>query len=211
MYPCLPSVVQQEAEDPDPEDFEQHSESSEIDIEDRTQSPCFLRPDDNISSYYGSATGGLISSSIASSIRPISAGQGRKPRRRRTAFTHAQLAFLERKFRWERLKRLRGSTLTKQHFSLPDSCQKYLSVADRSDVADTLNLSETQVKTWYQNRRWVLLSKYQVSQSITPCRPIHSSQNEMEAAKSTAIRTTTSPRDCRKGHDACGRKKRIGS
>lgn len=56
---------------------------------------------------------------------------GRKPRRRRTAFTHAQLAFLERKFR----------------------CQKYLSVADRSDVADTLNLSETQVKTWYQNRR----------------------------------------------------------
>lgn len=59
------------------------------------------------------------------------AAKGRKPRRRRTAFTHAQLAYLERKFR----------------------CQKYLSVADRSDVADTLNLSETQVKTWYQNRR----------------------------------------------------------
>ncbi|CAH1134401.1 unnamed protein product [Ceutorhynchus assimilis] len=57
--------------------------------------------------------------------------KSRKPRRRRTAFTHAQLAFLERKFR----------------------CQKYLSVADRSDVADALNLSETQVKTWYQNRR----------------------------------------------------------
>lgn len=56
---------------------------------------------------------------------------GRKPRRRRTAFTHSQLAYLERKFR----------------------CQKYLSVADRSDVADALNLSETQVKTWYQNRR----------------------------------------------------------
>ncbi|KAJ8941595.1 hypothetical protein NQ318_012941, partial [Aromia moschata] len=59
------------------------------------------------------------------------AAKGRKPRRRRTAFTHAQLAYLERKFR----------------------CQKYLSVADRSDVADALNLSETQVKTWYQNRR----------------------------------------------------------
>ncbi|KAJ8679795.1 hypothetical protein QAD02_015582 [Eretmocerus hayati] len=58
-------------------------------------------------------------------------GTGRKPRRRRTAFTHAQLAYLERKFR----------------------CQKYLSVADRSDVADALSLSETQVKTWYQNRR----------------------------------------------------------
>ncbi|KAG5866343.1 hypothetical protein JTB14_036712 [Gonioctena quinquepunctata] len=59
------------------------------------------------------------------------ASKNRKPRRRRTAFTHAQLAYLERKFR----------------------CQKYLSVADRSDVADALNLSETQVKTWYQNRR----------------------------------------------------------
>lgn len=58
---------------------------------------------------------------------------GRKVRRRRTAFTHAQLAFLERKFR----------------------SQKYLSVADRSDVAEALNLSETQVKTWYQNRRFV--------------------------------------------------------
>lgn len=58
---------------------------------------------------------------------------GRKVRRRRTAFTHAQLAYLERKFR----------------------SQKYLSVADRSDVAEALNLSETQVKTWYQNRRLV--------------------------------------------------------
>ncbi len=57
----------------------------------------------------------------------------KKPRRRRTAFTHAQLQFLERKFR----------------------CQKYLSVADRADVAETLSLSETQVKTWYQNRRYV--------------------------------------------------------
>ncbi len=66
-----------------------------------------------------------ISNSMVTSTR------GRKPRRRRTAFTHAQLAYLERKFR----------------------CQKYLSVADRSDVADALNLSETQVKTWYQNRR----------------------------------------------------------
>lgn len=43
-------------------------------------------------------------------------------RRRRTAFTHSQLAYLERKFR----------------------CQKYLSVADRGEVASHLNLSETQ-------------------------------------------------------------------
>ncbi|CAH0384266.1 unnamed protein product [Bemisia tabaci] len=57
--------------------------------------------------------------------------KGRKPRRRRTAFTHAQLSYLEKKFK----------------------IQKYLSVADRSDVAEALNLTETQVKTWYQNRR----------------------------------------------------------
>jgi hypothetical protein len=46
----------------------------------------------------------------------------KRSRRRRTAFTHSQLAYLERKFR----------------------CQKYLSVADRGEVASHLNLSETQ-------------------------------------------------------------------
>lgn len=55
-----------------------------------------------------------------------SKGAMKRNRRRRTAFTHSQLAFLERKFR----------------------CQKYLSVADRGEVASQLNLSETQVKTW---------------------------------------------------------------
>ena len=55
----------------------------------------------------------------------------KRPRRRRTAFTQEQLAFLERKFR----------------------SQKYLSVNDRAAVADLLRLTETQVKTWYQNRR----------------------------------------------------------
>ena len=63
----------------------------------------------------------------------ITLTKSKKPRRRRTAFTHAQLQYLERKFR----------------------CQKYLSVADRADVAEALSLTETQVKTWYQNRRLV--------------------------------------------------------
>ncbi|XP_048245827.1 homeobox protein B-H2-like [Haliotis rufescens] len=52
-------------------------------------------------------------------------------RRRRTAFTNPQLQYLEKKFR----------------------CQKYLSVSDRAEVSRKLDLSETQVKTWYQNRR----------------------------------------------------------
>jgi hypothetical protein len=66
----------------------------------------------------------------------------KKPRRRRTAFTHAQLAFLERRFR----------------------SQKYLSVADRGNVAELLNLTETQVKTWYQNRRY-----FQQQKSLLIC------------------------------------------
>nr|XP_046915044.1 homeobox protein ceh-31-like [Dermatophagoides farinae] len=55
----------------------------------------------------------------------------KKQRRRRTAFTQAQLNFLEKNFHEK----------------------KYLTVADRGQVADALNLSETQIKTWYQNRR----------------------------------------------------------
>ncbi|XP_067664181.1 homeobox protein ceh-9-like [Haliotis asinina] len=60
-----------------------------------------------------------------------SESQERAKRRRRTAFTNPQLQYLEKKFR----------------------CQKYLSVSDRAEVSKTLDLSETQVKTWYQNRR----------------------------------------------------------
>lgn len=108
----------------------------EIDIEDRSSSGSDLM---QFHSRLGFSTC-LLANNVGNyplSIQPDGIGGGglskggRKPRRRRTAFTHAQLAYLERKFR----------------------CQKYLSVADRSDVADALNLSETQVKTWYQNRR----------------------------------------------------------
>ncbi|XP_041368116.1 barH-like 1 homeobox protein [Gigantopelta aegis] len=55
----------------------------------------------------------------------------KKPRKARTAFTDHQLSCLEKNF--ER--------------------QKYLSVQDRMELAAKLNLTDTQVKTWYQNRR----------------------------------------------------------
>ncbi|KAK3911610.1 Homeobox protein B-H1 [Frankliniella fusca] len=54
----------------------------------------------------------------------------KKQRKARTAFTDHQLQTLEKSF--ER--------------------QKYLSVQDRMELAAKLSLTDTQVKTWYQNR-----------------------------------------------------------
>ena len=52
-------------------------------------------------------------------------------RRRRTAFTSSQLKSLEEKF----------------------DDKKYLTISERNKLAKSLNLSDTQVKTWFQNRR----------------------------------------------------------
>lgn len=68
-----------------------------------------------------------------SSSRDSPQSRSKKPRKARTAFSDHQLNQLERSF--ER--------------------QKYLSVQDRMDLAAALNLTDTQVKTWYQNRRYV--------------------------------------------------------
>ncbi|XP_016347056.1 homeobox protein BarH-like 2 [Sinocyclocheilus anshuiensis] len=57
--------------------------------------------------------------------------QLKKPRRSRTIFTELQLLGLEKKFQK----------------------QKYLSTPDRLDLAQSLGLTQLQVKTWYQNRR----------------------------------------------------------
>ncbi|CAL4250139.1 unnamed protein product, partial [Meganyctiphanes norvegica] len=58
-------------------------------------------------------------------------GPCKKQRKARTAFSDNQLQTLEKNF--ER--------------------QKYLSVQDRMELAAKLQLTDTQVKTWYQNRR----------------------------------------------------------
>ncbi|WAR22239.1 NKX32-like protein, partial [Mya arenaria] len=57
-----------------------------------------------------------------------------KPRKKRSraAFSHAQVFELERRFRH----------------------QRYLSGPERADLANALKLTETQVKIWFQNRRY---------------------------------------------------------
>ena len=61
--------------------------------------------------------------------------ESRRQRKARTAFSDSQLQLLESTF--------------EQH--------KYLSVEERGTLARKLGLSDTQVKTWFQNRRWVEL------------------------------------------------------
>jgi len=56
----------------------------------------------------------------------------KKTRKVRTAFSDQQLSALERSF----------------------DRQKYLSIHERKELATRLHLSDTQVKTWYQNRRF---------------------------------------------------------
>uniref|UniRef100_UPI00398F4938 homeobox protein BarH-like 1 n=1 Tax=Pristiophorus japonicus TaxID=55135 RepID=UPI00398F4938 len=62
---------------------------------------------------------------------PEPGNKAKKGRRSRTVFTELQLMGLEKRF----------------------EKQKYLSTPDRIDLAESLGLSQLQVKTWYQNRR----------------------------------------------------------
>ncbi|KAL5260315.1 hypothetical protein ACHWQZ_G010439 [Mnemiopsis leidyi] len=68
---------------------------------------------------------------LSSALRYDYALRHLRRRKARTVFSDMQLEGLERKFR----------------------SQKYLSVPERLDIATGLGLSETQVKTWFQNRR----------------------------------------------------------
>ncbi|XP_019949280.1 homeobox protein Nkx-3.1 [Paralichthys olivaceus] len=65
-----------------------------------------------------------------------------KQRRSRAAFTHLQVLELEKKF----------------------NHQKYLSAPERAHLANALRLTETQVKIWFQNRRYKTKRKQQTSE-----------------------------------------------
>ncbi|CAH8496352.1 unnamed protein product [Heterobilharzia americana] len=66
-------------------------------------------------------------------------------KRTRAAFSHAQVYELERRFNY----------------------QRYLSAAERAELAKSLRLSETQVKIWFQNRRYKT-KKRLTSQILNP-------------------------------------------
>ncbi|XP_039900668.1 ventral expressed homeobox [Simochromis diagramma] len=79
------------------------------------------------------------SSGSESEVGDDSEGEATQQRRLRTKFTSEQVSKLEHTF----------------------SKQKYLGATQRRKIAEELNLSETQVKTWFQNRRMKLKREVQ--------------------------------------------------
>ncbi|KAL3994981.1 Homeobox domain family protein [Acanthocheilonema viteae] len=70
-------------------------------------------------------------SASTDALRLVSTSKSYRRRKARTVFSDQQLQGLEKRF----------------------ETQRYLSTPERIELATVLNLSETQVKTWFQNRR----------------------------------------------------------
>lgn len=83
-----------------------------------------------------------LDTSFSSSSDSNSSSSTGKQKRSRAAFTHLQVLELEKKF----------------------NHQKYLSAPERAHLASTLRLTETQVKIWFQNRRYKTKRKQQASE-----------------------------------------------
>ncbi|XP_009989496.1 PREDICTED: homeobox protein Nkx-3.1, partial [Tauraco erythrolophus] len=90
------------------------------------------------------ATAETYRSDCAPTLGPIAQRPPKQAKRSRAAFSHTQVIELERKF----------------------NHQKYLSAPERAHLAKNLQLTETQVKIWFQNRRYKTKRK-QVASEIS--------------------------------------------
>ncbi|XP_022056530.1 homeobox protein Nkx-3.1 [Acanthochromis polyacanthus] len=88
-----------------------------------------------------------------------------KQKRSRAAFTHLQVLELEKKF----------------------NHQKYLSAPERAHLASTLRLTETQVKIWFQNRRYKTKRKQQTSEF---CKDVYKAEGLREDLVRSSLITT---------------------
>lgn len=71
-------------------------------------------------------------------------------KRSRAAFSYAQIYGLEHRF----------------------NVQRYLSGSERADLAEALKLTETQVKIWFQNRRYKTKRRQMTSELAAPARTV---------------------------------------
>lgn len=99
--------------------------------------------------------------------QPQQQQQQQRKKRSRAAFSHAQVYELERRF----------------------NQQRYLSGPERADLAHALKLTETQVKIWFQNRRYKTKRKQlQLQEQNTTASVLTSGGSNSSSAKRVAVK-----------------------
>lgn len=130
--------------------------------EESLQSPSTSPPLVSCAQQHQMASSGSLSSVHTPEISVSTRASSRK-RKVRTVFTEKQLEGLENKF----------------------TEKKYLSVPDRMELANRLELSDTQVKTWFQNRRMKAKKQEQEQSGVDEEVDSHDSSEEESEVESS--------------------------